>query len=95
VKWYYRLTERRQRYREVFESEDGKWVLADLATDCCYMQDPLVSGKPDVTCQNLGKIWVITHILKILRMTENELSVIVKQYEELERGKDEGIFKDE
>lgn len=94
MKWYHRLVGRRQRYRNVFDSEDGKWVLADLATDCGYMQDALVPDKPDATAQNLGKIWVVIHILKIMRMSEEELSVIVKQYEEMEKRKDEVFSHD-
>ena len=95
MKWFRRLKERRQRYREVFESEDGKWVLADLMQTCGYGQDPHSPGDSHTTAYLVGRQFSVLHIRTILDMSDAELAVLVKQQEESERRKDEDIFDHE
>ena len=96
MKWFHRLKERQQRYREVFEAtENGKWVLADLAHACGFGQDPHTKGDPHTTAYLVGRQFPILHIRSVLDMSHAEMAVIVKQQEEIERRKDEGIFGNE
>ena len=94
MKWFHRLKERQQRYREVFESENGKWVLGDIAKESGFGQDPHTRGDPHTTAYLVGRSWPILHIRAVLDMSEAEMAVIVKQYEEMERRKDEGVFSE-
>lgn len=96
MKWFHRLNERRQRYRNVFESEDGKWVLADIVRECGFGQDPFREGRSHGDLgYYVGRQFPALHIRAILDMSDAELAALVKQQEEAERRKDEGIFTDE
>lgn len=96
MKWFERLKERQDRYRAVFDSEDnGRWVLADLVKTCGFGQDAHVPGDPYTTHYNVGKQFLLLHIRRIPDMSDAELAVIVKQQEEMERQKDEGIFSND
>jgi hypothetical protein len=95
VKWFTRLKERRQRYREVFGGGDGKWVLADLANACGFAQDPHTPGDSHTTSYLVGRHFMVLHIRSILDMSDAEMAVLVKQQEEAERRKDEDIFDHE
>lgn len=95
MKWFRRMKEQRLRYRSLFASDDGKWVLGNLATACVFQQDPHVPGDPYTTAYNAGKQFMMLHIRTILDMSDAEMAVLVKQYEEMERIKDEDIFKHE
>jgi hypothetical protein len=89
------MTERQQRYREVFGGDHGEWVLADLVRECGFGQDPHTPGDSHTTSYLVGRSFMVTHIRAILDMSAAEMAVIVKQQEEMERRKDEGIFSDE
>ena len=93
--WFYRLKERQQRYREVFSGDNGEWVLADLVRECGYGQDPHTAGDSHTTAYLVGRAYSVLHIRTILDMSDAEMAVLVKQQEEMERRKDEGIFHDE
>lgn len=92
MKWFHRMKERQQRYREVFDSENGKWVLSELVKTCGFGQDPHTPGDPHTTAYLVGRQFPVLHIRSILDMSEAEMAVLVKHHEEQERRKDEGTF---
>ena len=93
MKWYQRLSGRQAKYREVFGSDSGKWVLADLLKTCGYGQDPHTPGDPHTTAYLVGRSFAPLHIRTVLDMSDDEIGRMVKQYEEAEQRKDEGIFE--
>lgn len=92
MKWFRRLGERQRKYREVFETGEGPWVLADLIRECGFGQDPHTRGDPYTTAYLVGRAFPMLHVRAILDMSEAEIARMVKAYEEEEQRKDEGIF---
>ena len=71
---------RRKSYKEVFESEAGKYVLADLYKFCGMDKPSYMEGSPDRTAYNEGLKRVGLRIKAILKHSDEELENIAKQY---------------
>lgn len=76
---------RRRHYRAVFETEDGKWVLADLAKFCGAFDTSMVPNDPFATCFNEGSRRVYLRIRRFLDMTDDEIISLVNQAQDAER----------
>lgn len=70
-----------KKYKRVFESKDGKDVLADLSKFAGVHADPFTAGYPDQTAFFLGQHRVIKRIVSLLAMDEIHHLRIVKDYE--------------
>jgi hypothetical protein len=79
------LPQRKQRYEEVFGTDAGKWVLADLAKMSGFGQDPQTPGDSHQTAYLVGRSFVVLHILSILNMSHHEMARIIAAQEESER----------
>ena len=95
MKWFQRISERRQRYREAFDGDNGEWVLADLVRECGFGQDPHTPGDSHTTAYLVGRNFMVLHIRTILDMSDAEMAALVKHMDENERRKDEDIFSNE
>lgn len=64
--------ERARAYREVFSTEQGKRVLADLMLGVGMMETPaFVAGQPDTTAYNLGRKEAVFCIIKEIKEGAN------------------------
>lgn len=69
----------RKSYKQVFNTEDGKQVLAHLCRNCFLTQTTFVAGDPHQTAMNEGSRRVVLSIIRQLNMDEKDL---LKQIEE-------------
>lgn len=72
------IIRRRQAYRAVFATPEGKIVLADLAAFCGANTD-LFHPDPHVTANNTGKFRVLQRVLKFLNMEDAQLQELIEQ----------------
>jgi len=93
VRWPDFMRQRQQRYQNVFGSPDGEWVLADLAKECGFGQDPYSKGDSHATTYLVGRAFPILHIRAVLDMSHAEMARIVKIQEESERRQQEEPFR--
>lgn len=71
-----KLIGRRTRYRRVFDTEPGHWVLKDMRKFCKIGQDVLVPGDPHQTAYNLGMQRVYLRIQSIMKMDEEMIDAL-------------------
>jgi len=82
-KWW--TWRRRDAYVNVFESEDGQFVLNDLINHCGWSKD-LFNENPYVTANLTGRRHAILHIKAVLRMTDEQIEKIIDKFKD--QGKD-------
>ena len=63
-------------YREVFGTAAGKAVLTDIARSA-GMYDDCIGATNDETQRNLGARRLVLRILKVLRLSEEELEQMI------------------
>lgn len=63
-----RFNRKRRRYRAVFETPDGQWVLNDLARQVGLAGTPFVPGQPDTSAFNDGQQNVVKAILSTMNV---------------------------
>lgn len=68
----------RSQYRMVFGTPEGKAVLTDMARSA-GMYDDCIGSSHDETQRNLGARRFVLRILKLLRMSEEELDALIQQ----------------
>ena len=68
-------------YKRVFESKDGKTILADLSIISGFSNDPFVPGQADATAYLLGMHRLVKRITGFLSMSDVQHLKIVKNYE--------------
>lgn len=73
------LFERRNRYRAVFDTPDGRKVLADLMTFCHVDRPVTVPGDAQMSAYNDGMRRVALRIASILRMKDEEIFALANQ----------------
>lgn len=69
----------RKSYRQVFNTEDGKQVLAHLSKNCFLTQTTFVAGDPHQTAMNEGSRRVVLSILSFLNVDEQKLLKQIEQ----------------
>lgn len=85
-----RLTRRSRRYRRVFDSRDGQWVLNDILKESGVGREVFVPGGREgdrQTAHNAGARRVGLRLIYILTMTEADAIHLAKQ--ETAYGEDE------
>ena len=66
----------------VFDSPQGKEVMAFLEKTCCWYQSCLVPGQPDMTMVNDGKRQVLATIKSILELSPEQIVNLVQSSED-------------
>ena len=74
-----RLRRRRADYRNVFDSDSGRRVMADLFRFCRMGQPSFVAGDPHATAYQEGMRRVFLRIAGILRMDEQRFAHLLKE----------------
>lgn len=74
------LTSRNRQYKNVFESEEGKLVLAELYKFCGLNRPSYVEGNPDRTAYNEGLKRVAYHIRSILKQSDKDIDKLLEDY---------------
>lgn len=73
-----RLLNKSRRYKNVFETDEGRWVLADIAKFCQHNSTAFVAGDPNSTSYILGKQRVIRRIQGLLNQSDEDIKKLVK-----------------
>jgi len=90
--WAQFFRQRRHDYNEVFGSEVGKRVLRDIMRECGWLVDPH-DRTPTDTEYNVGKRWVVLHILGVMKMTDDQVQQMAMQSERVEiEQRERGLF---
>ena len=76
------LFTRKSNYRTVFESEEGKVVLADLYKFCGLDRPSYVENSSDRTAYNEGMKRVALRIKGILNQDEEQLKQLLNQHDQ-------------
>lgn len=84
-----RKMELRDAYRDVFDSDSGRLVLADLAQIAGHGQP--FAGDPHRTAYNCGKAAVFTHIQTMAALTDRQ---IMRALEFKAEGDEEAMARD-
>lgn len=71
----------RKSFRQVFNTDDGKAVLAYLSKQCFMTTSTFVAGDPHQSAMNEGSRRVVLSIITLLNMDEKDL---LKQIQEQE-----------
>lgn len=72
------VRQHRRAYREVFQSGQGKLVLADMAGACHAQSSTFVPGDPVMSAFEEGKRWVWIRIQNVLRMSEQDIDQVLE-----------------
>ena len=74
------FTTRSKAYKKVFESEEGKMVLADIYKFSKLNKSRFVPGQPDITAFQEGAAAVALHIKAVLKQDEKEIEKLLEQH---------------
>lgn len=77
------LFQRRHAYRTVFKSDEGRLILADLLRFARYHDPVIVPGDPLSTGFADGQRRIVTRIIKLTEMTEEQVLQMANQPEEV------------
>ena len=66
-------------YRQVFETDPGQRVLADLARYCNVATTSFVAGDPYQTALNEGRRDAFNHIAEMIGLTPADFPQLVKE----------------
>jgi hypothetical protein len=67
-------------YREIFATDAGRIVLADLARFCNAGRELFVPGDPHQTAYNVGKLRVLSRIRSFLDIDDAELGRVMRDH---------------
>ena len=73
---------KRRLYRRVFDTIEGRAVLADLALWCCATQTTHVPGDPYASAQLEGRRQVYLRLRQGVEMTDAEIAIHAEQAED-------------
>ena len=73
------LITRRTKYRRVFETEPGEYVLKRLRKFCKIGQDIIVPGDPQGTAYNVGLQRVYLHIESVMKMDAERIDRLSRE----------------
>jgi RNA polymerase-interacting CarD/CdnL/TRCF family regulator len=69
---------RRSNYQNVFQTNEGQSVLADLYRFCNLKGEKFVPGDSERTAYNLGKERVARYICNLLKQSEQDIEKILE-----------------
>lgn len=76
------IDRKQQKYKEIFNTDVGEFVLASLFDFSGFYKQSFVSGDPYLTSFNEGKRAVALHILQMLALKEEDIRNLVRSYRE-------------
>lgn len=76
------IDRKQQKYKEIFNSDVGEFVLASLFDFAGFYKQAFVPGDSHQTAFNEGKRAVALHILQMLALKEEDVRSLVRSYRE-------------
>lgn len=75
------LTSKSTRYKNVFSSDEGKFVLSELYRFCGMDRPSYVEGCPDRTAYNEGLKRAALHIKGVLKQSNADIDKLLNTYQ--------------